>query len=157
MANQQSLAPTLEFVFEARVTVGPPQEVGDVAKGGRRIVPITGGEFSGPNFRAEVLPGGADWQILRTNGVAELEARYTLRTDDGVLIYVRNHALRHGSAAAMAALAAGRPADPTSYYFRGATFFETSAPRYAWLTKHIVVCTGEREPTCVKLKFFRLD
>ena len=156
MANQQSLAPTLEFVFEARVTVGPPQEVGDVAKGGRRIVPITGGEFSGPNFRAEVLPGGADWQILRTNGVAELEARYTLRTDDGVLIYVRNHALRHGSAAAMAALAAGRPADPGSYYFRGATFFETGAARYAWLARHIVVCSGEREPDCVKLNFYRL-
>ena len=153
MAN----AAALTFIFDARVNVGLAQELGDLGKGSRRIVPITGGDFAGPELRGVVLPGGADWQILRTDGVAELEARYTLRTDDGVLIYVRNHALRHGSAAAMAALAAGRPADPTSYYFRGATFFETSAPRYAWLTKHIVVCTGEREPTCVKLKFFRLD
>ena len=156
MANPQSLAPTLELVFEARVTVGPPQEVGDVAKGGRRIVPITGGEFSGPNFRAEVLPGGADWQILRADGVAELEARYTLRTDDGALIYVRNLALRHGPPVVIAALAAGRPVDPASYYFRGATFFETSAARYAWIAKYIIVCAGEREPAGVKIKFYQL-
>ncbi|HXW42197.1 MAG TPA: DUF3237 domain-containing protein [Xanthobacteraceae bacterium] len=153
MAN----AAALTFIFDARVNVGLAQELGDLGKGSRRIVPITGGDFAGPELRGVVLPGGADWQILRTDGVAELEARYTLRTDDGALIYVRNHALRHGSAAAMAALAAGRPADPTSYYFRGATFFETGAPRYAWLARHIAVCTGEREPGCVKLKFYRLD
>jgi len=156
MANPAPTPPGLGFIFAARVTVDRPQELGDVAKGGRRIVPITGGEFFGPDFRAEVLPGGSDWQVLRGDGVAELEARYTLRTDDGALIYVRNCALRHGSAEAMAALAAGRAADPASYYFRGATFFETSAPRYAWLTRHIVVCTGEREPDCVKLNFYRL-
>lgn len=55
-----------------------------------------------------MLPGGADWQLLRHDGVTELEARYILRTDDGALIYVSNHALRHGSAEAMAALD-GRP------------------------------------------------
>jgi hypothetical protein len=43
-----------------------------------------------------------------------------------------------------------------SYYFRGATFFETGAARYAWLTKHIIVCTGEREPAGVKLRFYQV-
>ena len=148
--------PQLEFIFAAHVTVDPPLDLGDVGKGTRRIVPITGGEFSGPQLRGQVVPGAADWQVLRDDGVAELEARYTLRTDDGALIYVRNHALRHGPPAVMAALAAGRPADPASYYFRGATVFETSAARYAWLTRSIVVCTGEREPGGVKLKFYRL-
>jgi len=148
--------PRLEFIFAAHVTVDPPLDLGDVGKGTRRIVPITGGEFSGPQLRGQVVPGAADWQVLRDDGVAELEARYTLRTDDGALIYVRNHALRHGPPAVMAALAAGRPADPASYYFRGATVFETSAARYAWLTRSIVVCTGEREPGGVKLKFYRL-
>jgi len=156
MANPGLPAPKLEFIFEARVTVGAPQELGDVGKGGRRIVPITGGEFSGPDLRGTVLPGGADWQILRSDGVAELEARYTLRTGDGVLIYVRNIALRHGPPEVMAALAAGRVADPASYYFRGATFFETSDTRYAWMTKHIVVCTGARGPDRVTVKFYRL-
>jgi hypothetical protein len=155
MADVTSL-PQLDFVFAANVTVDAPLDLGDVAKGGRRIVPITGGDFSGPRVRGEVLPGGADWQVLRGDGVAELEARYTLRTDDGALIYVRNHGLRHGPPEVIAALAAGQPVDPARYYFRGATFFETSAARYAWLTKHIIVCTAEREAATVKLKFFQV-
>jgi hypothetical protein len=154
-AGAELSAPKLEFIFEALVTVGPPLELGDVAKGSRRIVPITGGEFSGPQLRGKVLPGGADWQILRADGVAELEARYTLCTDDGALIAVRNLALRHGPADVMAALAAGRAVDHGSYYFCGAVSFETSAARYAWLTRHIVVCSGRREPARVSLKFYK--
>jgi hypothetical protein len=150
-------APALEFIFAAHVLVGSPLDFGDVGKGGRRMVPITGGEFSGPQMRGKVLPGGADWQILRNDGSSELEARYNLQTDDGALIGVRNLALRHGPPAVIAALAAGQPADPASYYFRGATFFETGASRYAWLTKHIVVANGERHPTGVKLRFYRVQ
>jgi hypothetical protein len=156
MANGELAAPQLEFIFAAQATVDPPQDLGDVGKGKRRIVPITGGKFEGPLLRGVILPGGADWQILRSDGVAELEARYTLQTDDGALIYVRNLALRHGPAEVMAALMAGRPADPGSYYFRGATFFETSGTRYAWLTKHIVVCSGARGPDTVALQFHKM-
>jgi uncharacterized protein DUF3237 len=155
MANAET-PPQLQYIFSARVTVDRPLDVSDVGKGGRRIVPITGGEFSGPRLRGTVLSGGADWQVLRDDGVAELEARYSLQTDDGALIYVRNLALRHGPPEVIAALAAGHPVDPASYYFRGATFFETSAPQYAWLGKCIVVCTGEREPAGVKLKFYQM-
>jgi hypothetical protein len=156
MAETKPTAPQLEFIFAARVAVDPPLDLGDVAKGGRRIVPIVGGEFAGPAIRGTVLPGGADWQVIRHDNAAELEARYTLCTDDGALIYVRNHALRHGPAEVMGALAAGHPVNPNSYYFRGATFFETSAAQYSWLTKRIVVCTGEREPTGVRLRFFQV-
>jgi hypothetical protein len=154
MANADLAAPALEFVFAAAVSVGEPLELGDIGKGGRRVVPITGGNFSGPQIRGDVVPGGADWQVLRSDGVAELEARYTLRTDDGALICVRNHALRHGPADVMAALAAGRVVAPEAYYFRGATFFETSASRYAWLARHIIVCAGHRAPASVNLKFY---
>jgi len=156
MADPASPPPQLEPIFAAHVLVGAPLAVGDVGKGSRRIVPITGGEFYGPDIRGKVLPGGADWQILRSDGVAELEARYTLQTEDGALIYVRNRALRHGPAEVMAALAAGRTVAPGSYYFRGATFFETAAARYAWIAKCIVVCDGEREPDAVKLKFYKV-
>jgi Protein of unknown function (DUF3237) len=148
--------PKLDFIFAANVTVDVPLDLGDIGKGGRRIVAITGGDFHGPQLRGTVVPGGADWQVLRTDGVAELEARYTLRTDDGALIYVRNLALRHGPPDVIAALAAGQPADPARYYFRGATFFETGDARYGWLTRTVVVCTGERDPAAVKLKFYRL-
>jgi hypothetical protein len=156
MANAEPAAPELEFIFSARVTVDPPQELGDIGKGRRRIVPITGGEFDGPLLHGKVLPGGADWQILRDDGVAELEARYTLQTDDGALIHVRNLALRHGPADVMAALAAGRAVDPANYYFRGATSFETAATHYAWLTKHVIVCTGQREAAAVNLQFYKM-
>jgi hypothetical protein len=155
MANGEG-PPRLDFILTAHVRVGAPLDLGDVGKGGRRIVPITGGDFSGPLMRGTVVPGGADWQVLRHDGVAELEARYTLSTDDGALIYVRNVALRHGPADVMAALAAGRPVDPSSYYFRGATFFETSAAQYAWISRHIVVCTGERKPSAVTVRFFQV-
>jgi hypothetical protein len=150
-------APRLEFIFAAQVTVGAPLELGDVGKGCRRIVPITGGEFSGPGLRGLVLDGGADWQIIRNDGVAELEARYTLRTDDGALIEVCNLARRHGPDDVMAALAAGQSVEPGRYYFRGATFFATGAERYAWLTRHIVICTGHREPARVMVEFYRTN
>jgi hypothetical protein len=156
MANPQLTSPRLDFMLTARVSVGAPLELGDICKGSRRIVPITGGTFSGPDLRGIVLPGGADWQIIRSDGVAELEARYALQCDDGALIYVRNAALRHGPPEIMAALAAGRAVDADSYYFRGATFFETAAPHYAWLTRHVVVCTGQREAAAVALDFYQL-
>lgn len=155
MAHAQS-PPRLEFIFAADVTVDLPLDVGNVGKGTRRFVPIAGGEVSGPKLRGEVLRGGGDWQVIRDDGVAELEARYTLRTDDGALIFVRNYGLRHGPRDVIAALAAGQTVDHTSYYFRGATFFDTSAAQYAWLTKQIVICVGEREPARVKLKFYQV-
>ena len=75
--------PTLEFAFEARVSVSPALEAGLVHGNTRRVIPITGGIVEGPRLTGRVIPGGADWQVLRTDGVAELEARYTLRADDG--------------------------------------------------------------------------
>ena len=86
--------------------------------------------------------------MLRTDGVAELEARYALRTDDGALIYVRNLGLRHGPPEVMAALTAGRAVEPGSYYFRGATFFEISQRRGCGGHRYIVICTATVHPTC---------
>jgi hypothetical protein len=157
MREPELAPPRLDFIFAAHVTVGEPRDLGDIGKGRRRVVPITGGTFSGPGISGIVLPGGADWQIIRGDGVAELEAHYMLQSEDGALIEVHNLARRHGPAEVMAALAAGRQVDPARYYFRGATFFETGAQRHAWLTKHIVVCTGHREPSLVKVEFYRTD
>ncbi len=64
---------------------------------------------------------------------------------------------RHGPPEVMAELAAGRPVARGSFYFRGATFFETGDERYAWLTRHIIVCTGHREPSLVIVEFYRVD
>ena len=77
-----------EHVFDARVTIGEMLDFGKSKYGERRIIPITGGAFSGPDIEDEVIPGGADWHLTRPDGDEELYARYTLKTNDGVLIHV---------------------------------------------------------------------
>jgi hypothetical protein len=67
--------PKLTLAMTLRVEVGPPMELGEVPRGRRRIIPILGGTFEGPNIRRKVLPGGADWQIVRADGLAELDTR----------------------------------------------------------------------------------
>src|SRR5690606_39551336 len=78
------------FAFEAEVTVEAPLIVGPSTWGLRRVVPITGGSFKGPRLSGRVLPGGADWQVVRPDGVLDVDAKYTLLTDDGVTIMVTN-------------------------------------------------------------------
>ena len=61
--------------------MGLPQEIGKTTSGWRRIIPIMGGTFEGHIMKGEVLPGGFDWQLIRADGVAEIEARYSLQTE----------------------------------------------------------------------------
>lgn len=114
----------LDFAFGLRVRVAPALELGETQGGRRRIVPITGGSVAGPKLSGRVLSGGADWQIIRADGTAELEARYTLEAADGALISVLNRGLRHGPPDVIAKLAAGEPVDPAAYYFRCTPVFE---------------------------------
>src|SRR6185312_15988361 len=137
--SSMSEAPQLQFVMEAQVTVGPVQEIGRAPAGERRIVPITGGAFEGPGLRGRVVPGGADWQIVRPDGAAELDARYTFETESGGLIYVRNRAIRHGSPEALRKLREGIPVDKSEYYFRSTPIFETAIPELQWMTRSIFV------------------
>src|SRR6185437_3633565 len=119
-------APCLEFVMEAHVIVGAALDVGCAPAGERRIVPITGGAFEGPGLRGRVLPGGADWQMIRPDHTAELDARYTLETESGGLIYVRNRAIRHGSPEALRKMREGALVEKSEYYFRSTPVFETA-------------------------------
>jgi hypothetical protein len=143
-------------LFGAAITLGPAREMGDGPLGRRRIIEITGGEFSGPRLSGKVLPGGADWQLIRADGVAYLDTRYALETRDGALIYVQNRGYRHGPDEVIARLARGAPVDPASYYFRTSPWFETAAPQYAWLNRSIFVGSGARLPDCVKLDVFEV-
>ena len=93
---------------------------GAAPDGQRRHIPILGGTFEGPLLRGEILAGGADWQVTRSDGVLVLDAIYAMRTDDGAVIQVRNRGMRSGPPEAMAALARGERVDPTSIYFRAA-------------------------------------
>jgi hypothetical protein len=151
-----SITPELRFLFRAEVGVGHPIVIGDGPHGLRRIIPILGGTFSGPRLSGTVPEGGADWQVMRPDGVMEIEARYTLETDDGALIYVCNPGIRTGPPEVIARLTRGEVCDPGEYYFRTRPVFETGAPQYAWLHSIVAICAGERLPDKVILSFFEL-
>ena len=146
--------PSFEFIFRAEVTVAAPLEFGQTPQGTRRIIDITGGSVEGPALSGEVLPGGADWQIILKDGSAVLEARYTIRSRDDALIYVRNYGYRNGPSEILERVAKGEMVDPALYYFRATPFFETAAPQYDWLNKTLAMSSGIREKERVVLDFY---
>jgi hypothetical protein len=150
-------APKLVFAFELRAQVGPPTEIGQVPHGRRRIVQILGGTVRGPQFSAKVVPGGADWQLIQPDGFSELDTRYTLETEQGQLVYVQNAGMRHAPPDVMQKLLAGETVDPQLVYFRTVPKFETSAPELQWLARSVFVGVGERFPTEVVVRFYRLE
>lgn len=123
-------------------------------KGLRRLIPITGGSLTGPDFEARALSGGIDWQLVRPDGVAEVEAFYTLQTSDGVMISVVNRGYRHGPKEVMDKLARGEEVAPDQYYFRTTPTFEVEEGKYEWLNRTIIFGIGERYPDTVRIRFY---
>ena len=149
--------PALEFAFEVRAEVADPLVVGELPNGTRRIIDILGGTFEGPGISGRLRPGGADWQMIRReDGFTEVDARYTLETDSGSLIYVQNIGIRHAPPDVMRRLNAGETVDQSEIYFRAVPKFETGDPDLEWLMRSIFVCTGERYPNGVIIRFYKL-
>lgn len=149
-------APELEHVADLIVRIATPIEIGRIAGNLRRMIPIEGGEVTGPRLRGRVLPGGADYQLMRSDGITDLHARYVIETEDRKLIYVENSGIRCGPAELMEKLRRGEPVDPVLIYFRSTPRFETAAPEYDWLMRSLFVCSGARFPDRVELRFFRV-
>jgi hypothetical protein len=145
----------LRSLFDARVELAEVVSLGQTPLGERRVINITGGTFKGDRLHGRVRPGGADWQLVRADGAADLDARYTLETATGALLQVRSQGLRHGPPEILARLAAGE-ADPARYYFRTVLRFETSATELDWLNRVIAVAHGARLPRAVQLNAFEL-
>lgn len=148
--------PPLSFFADLAVQVGSPQEIGHVARGRRRLIPILGGRAVGDGWEARVLPGGADFQLVVSDTLAELDARYVLETDAGELIYVQNRAIRSGPPELMARLVRGEPVDPALIYFRCSPSFETTSQALGWINERMFVGSGERHPDKVVMRFFAL-
>jgi hypothetical protein len=149
--------PTLEFVCQADIRVGEPLELGQVSGQRKRVIPILGGDVSGPLLTAKVLPGGADWQAVGPRGVTEVMARYTLQAADGALVSVTNRGVRRGPPEIMQRLLAGEAVDPALYYFRASPVFEVAAGPHQWLMESLFVCTGARWPDRVALRLFAIQ
>ena len=136
-----------EPVLELRVEISPPIQVGDSDAGHRQFIPITGGDFVGDGIRGTVLPGGADWQLLRADGVRELVAIYAIQTDDGATISVENRGI-------------SVPAEKTGgeRYVRSTPRFHAPAGKYEWLNEGIFIgsVTGVPDGTAVIIRVFRV-
>jgi Protein of unknown function (DUF3237) len=140
-------SPSLKRVYRLEAIVGEPLELGNLPQGHPRIVPLTGGTFTGPELNGKLLPGSsADWQIVLPDGTALADIRYTLQTNDGELLYVQARGVRHGSADVLARLARGDNVDPSQYTFRTSTQIESAAPALDWLNKGVFISVGARQP-----------
>jgi hypothetical protein len=155
--NFEIATPGLIHVADIAAKVGAPIEIGHIAGNLRRVIPVEGGEVLGPRIRGRVLPGGADFQIMRADGITELEARYVIETEEGHLIYVENRGVRWGAPELMEKIRRGETVDPAQIYFRATPRFETAAPGYEWLMRNVFVCAGARYPDRVELRFFQVS
>jgi hypothetical protein len=150
------MTPELRFVCDIEVDVGPIRDLGSMPHGRRRIIPILGGTVRGPRLQAEVVPGGADWQYVRADGILELEARYSIRAGDGAEIVVVNRGMRRAEPEIMERLSRGEAVDPALVYFRTAPVFEAPAGPHEWLNGSVFVASAARLPDRVQIKVFEV-
>ena len=139
-----------EFLFEIKMALLPPQNVGVTPYGDRRIRYLEGGTFSGPKIHGEVLPWGADWVLLRSDGARYLDVRLTLRADDDHLVYVTARGIMDVSPETFQRLVGGEDVSPEDYYFRTTPLFETASEKYAWLNRVVAVTVGSIRGTAVR-------
>ena len=143
-------------IFRVRAELADILHMGKTPYGERRVINILGGRVEGPKFSGTILPGGADWQIVRADGAAHIEARYTIRADQGGDVLVSSEGLRHGPPAVLAALARGDSVDPSLYYFRTVLGFETGEPKLDWLNRILALARGARETNAVLLDVYEI-
>ncbi len=123
--------------------------------GHRRVVPIVSGQVSGL-LEAEILPGGADWQLVRPDGTVDIDTRYSARTAAGEYVHLRTAGVRSGPPPVLAALLRGEPVDPADYYFRLAVHLETAAPRLAGLERSLFIASAVRGADSVAYTAYRV-
>ena len=140
-----------DFLCSLTVDVGALVTLGQGPYGERRFVPIVGGRVSGPHLRGVVVPGGADWQIARADGVLDVDAHYSLLLDDGARVEIASVGMRHGAPQVLERLGRGEAVDPSDYFFRTFVRFQTGAPRLDFLNRTMGVAVGARHSDRVEL------
>ena len=143
-------------IFTIRSPLGDIQKLGHTPYGERRIINILGGTVEGEWLNGKVLPGGADWQIVRADGVVHLTARYTLETAAGALVLVNAEGYRHGPPEVMERLARDETVDPALYYFRTFMRFETADPASSWLNRILAIGYGARQKGAVRIEVYEV-
>lgn len=147
--------PGLEATFDVTVRVGNVADYGMTRSGHRRVIDIVGGEITG-SVNATILPGGADWQLVRPDGTLDIDGRYSATTPQGELIYITVSGIRGGSPETLEALLRGEAVDPSQYYFRTMLTLETSAPSLAHLEQSLFIASCVREADAVRYRAYRV-
>jgi len=147
----------LEHVCDLVVELSPPHEMGAALAGTRRIIPIVGGTARGARINGRILNVGADWQTVQAGGVAQLDARYGIETDDGAVIEVVSQGIRVASAEVAARIVAGEVVPPSEYYMRTAIRLDSGYPDYAWVARSIYVADGGKVGNTVRLAVYRVE
>lgn len=150
-------APVLRPFCTLEVEAGPVRNLGTGRLGSRRIVPIAGGRVTGARLSGKILPGGADWLTINHQGVALLDARYALETDDGAIVEIVDQGYRHGPEAVMKSLVAGETVPPDAYYMRSSIRLETGHSDYAFVNRMVFVGTGAKTSTGVQIDIYSVE
>ena len=144
-------------LFTISIELHPILDLGATPAGHRRIIPVSGGRFSGERLRGEILPhAGSDLLLTRADGAFQLDVRLALRTHDGALILMTYRGVRHSSAEVASRIARGESVSPEHYYLRTVPFFETAAPAYDWMNRIVTVGIGERVPNGAIYEVFEI-
>lgn len=139
------------------IELAPILNLGATPFGQRRIVPVSGGRFSGDRLRGEVWRyAGSDLLLERADDAFQQDVRLALCTDDGALILMTYRGIRHSSSEVATRLARGESVASDQYYLRTAPFFETAAPAYDWLNRIVTVGVGERLPNGASYDVFEI-
>ncbi len=146
-----------EPIFTIHAELADIMNLGRTPLGERRVIGILGGSVRGSKLQGRILPGGADWQLIRGDGAADIQARYTIETDAGARILVSSNGLRHGPLDVMERLARDDSVDPALYYFRTVMRFETADPAVAWLNRILALARGQRETRAVRLDVYEVE
>lgn len=157
MNASEPTPPQLKFLATFSIEVGAPIELGQTQQGQRRIIPITGGTVEGSELSGEILAVGADFQLVSSTTLTELDARYAIRTTAGDVVYVENNGIRVASAEDTAALMRGDIVDPSRVYFYSAPKLTPTSAKWAWLAEKIFVARGIRTPSNVRLEIFSIN
>jgi len=138
------------LALEVLAEVGEAYSIEEGPNGARRIVPIIGGSFRGSGLTGVVLPGGADRQTVRADGVRELDAIYELRADDGSIIMVHNRAI----------VDAVEPPDGQDRYVKSVVTLTVPKGRHDWLNRRLIIGTLHSmrpEKPLVLLRFYVVE
>ena len=136
------------FVFEEIAELAPAVIMGETPTGRRQAIPITGGTFSGPGIKGRILPGGADYQLVRSDGSVQVDAGYFIQTDDGVVIHVHN-----------VGVIVPAPGGGLGYAW-AAPSFDAPTGKYDWLNKAIFVSrigpAGDKDHPAVRITIWKV-